>query len=59
MPLDVYDNKEMDTRAPKDWMVVRRPDVDKNAADDDEVSGSGKKNKPRAVKTEIPAQGLW
>jgi hypothetical protein len=22
LPLDVYDNKEMDSRAPKDWMIV-------------------------------------
>jgi len=48
----------MDTRAPKDWMVVKRPDADKNDSNDDS-SEIGKKSKPRAVKTEIPAQGLW
>jgi hypothetical protein len=24
LPLDAFDNKELDTRAPKDWMVVKR-----------------------------------
>jgi dynein heavy chain len=55
LPLDVYDNKEMDTRAPKDWMVVKKPDADKSA---DDASASEPRAK-RAVKTEIPAQGLW
>lgn len=66
MPLDVYDNKEMDSRAPKDWMIVKKPEVAKmssglklNDTNSDEPSTEKKASKPRITKTEIPAQGLW
>jgi len=27
LPLEAYDNKEMDTRAPKDWLILKYPQV--------------------------------
>jgi dynein heavy chain len=54
--LEAYDDKDMDKRAPKDWMVVKNK-KDKSAENKEESKGEKKKQK--ITKTEIPGQGLW
>lgn len=51
MPLEAFDNKELDTRAPKDWVIVKRKNGRKTPEGEDQA--------PRVHRTEIPAQGLW
>jgi hypothetical protein len=51
LPLEAYDDKELDKRAPIDWMVVKK-----------NPPPGQKKDLTKPVtytKTEIPAQGLW
>jgi len=50
LPLEAFDNKELDTRSPKDWMIIKRAD---------ENGDSPSEDKPKMVKTEIKAMGLW
>lgn len=62
LPLEAFDNKELDTRAPKDWVLVRKnkgPSQRKQFEESSEKAEEGTKSAPRLVKTEIPAQGLW
>jgi hypothetical protein len=57
LPLEAYDNKELDPRAPKDWIFVR-----KTGAKDSKTKledGTEVKKEIKMHKTEIPAQGLW
>lgn len=57
MPLEAFDNKELDPRAPKDWIVVRKTggkDSKTKLEDGTEI-----KKEIKMHKTEIPAQGLW
>jgi dynein heavy chain len=55
LPLEAFDNKELDSRAPKDWMIIKR---DKKKTKDGEAAASTEHDgNPR--KTEIGAQGLW
>jgi dynein heavy chain len=57
LPLEAYDDKDMDTRAPKDWVIVRKNKEDRPKKDPEEKKTGEKK--PKLTKTEIPAQGLW
>jgi dynein heavy chain len=50
LPIEAFDNKELDTRAPKDWVIVKRKG---------NGTPPGEDGAPRGQKTEIPAQGLW
>lgn len=74
LPLEAYDNKELDTRAPLDWIMVKRNRSkvvkikDNNVSDDavvdrDDVEiiedNENPQGNPRLMKTEIGAQGLW
>ena len=38
MPLEAYDNKELDTRAPLDWIIIRKSLPSSDAANDDAIS---------------------
>jgi hypothetical protein len=66
LPLEAYDNKELDTRAPKDWMIVKRnrpsPATNTRAQAEGSQEGAaetpkseGKKSVTKLMKTEIPA----
>jgi len=57
LPLEAFDDKDMDTRAPKDWMIVKR---DKPASNNQKSHAGGSDvqsdiSHPKIIKTEIPA----
>jgi dynein heavy chain len=67
LPLEAFDNKELDSRSPLDWMVIKRK---KKAGATSNQTGSEatlppnadappSPSGPKITKTEIPAQGLW
>lgn len=58
LPLEAFDNKELDTRAPKDWMIVKR-DIGKLGSSANLDQNDNTESQPRLVRTEIPARGLW
>ena len=53
MPLEAYDDKDMDKRAPKDWMVVKKNIADKSK-EESKGEKTEKKKGPKITKTEIP-----
>jgi hypothetical protein len=58
LPIECYDNKEMDTRAPLDWLkLLKGPPsaMSQNFMQDDNEGPQ----KPKSAKIEIQAQGLW
>ena len=55
MPLEAFDNKELDTRAPLDWMTVRKSKKVAKPGEEAEADAPASK----ITKTEIGAQGLW
>lgn len=62
LPLEAYDNKELDTRSPLDWMVVKRNKKGTNTnhtTSEATLPEGSSTNAPKITKTEIPAQGLW
>lgn len=75
LPLEAYDNKELDTRAPLDWIMVKREKSKVVKIKDRTVGGANDvvdrdnvevleesenpQGNPRLMKTEIGAQGLW
>lgn len=55
LPLEAYDNKELDTRAPLDWMTVKKNRKPLKPGEEPSEDAAPQK----IIKTEIGAQGLW
>jgi hypothetical protein len=55
LPLEAYDNKELDTRAPLDWMTVKKNRKPLKPGEEPSEDVAPQK----IIKTEIGAQGLW
>jgi hypothetical protein len=69
LPLEAYDNKELDTRSPKDWITVKKDrskvvkikddtgadEVEKDNIEILEENAVNPQGNPRLLKTEIPA----
>ena len=54
--MEAFDNKELDTRAPLDWMTVKKA---KKATKPGEEPSDAEVPAPKINKIEIGAQGLW
>lgn len=55
--MEAFDNKEMDSRAPLDWMTIKRNR--KVTKPGEEPTDAEVPIPAKIIKTEIGAQGLW
>jgi hypothetical protein len=64
LPLEAYDNKELDPKAPQDWIIIKKNHPPPREDNDGDISANSindpSKLKQRTIhKTEISAHGLW
>jgi dynein heavy chain len=58
LPLEAYDDKDMDTKAPTSWLTVYKKDPSRKNLDQLEA-GEQQETPKRREKTEISAKALW
>jgi dynein heavy chain len=62
LPLEAYDDKDMDTKAPQAWLTVHRRDPNRESRptlDQALADGEDAPVQKRRERTEISAKGLW
>lgn len=57
LPLEAFDDKDMDTKSPTGWLIIHKKDPNRPSID--QVLSGESPPKPRVEKTEISAKGLW